>query len=90
MYRYINPQTGYALVYMPDHPRSCQGMVLEHIAVIEEKLGREVTRKETVHHLNGIRSDNRPENLVAVKRSDHATWHNGRCPACGYVLGNQT
>ncbi len=39
------------------------GMKAEHRMVMVEKLGRELREAESVHHINGIRNDNRPENL---------------------------
>ncbi|WP_205413676.1 HNH endonuclease [Micromonospora aurantiaca] len=51
---------------MPEHPRADKsGMVLEHVVVMEQKLGRPVRWDlgEQVHHINGVKDDNRPENL---------------------------
>lgn len=55
---------GYVLLYLPDHPNcSKYGQYAEHRLVMEQMIGRYLTKGENVHHKNGIRNDNRPENL---------------------------
>ena len=60
---YTNPD-GYIYTLAPSHPRANQdGYVLEHRLVVERRLGRYLHPRERVHHKNGIRNDNRDENL---------------------------
>lgn len=56
---------GYVLCNVgKDHPMATShGRCFEHRLVMSETLGRPLTDSETVHHINGIRGDNRPENL---------------------------
>lgn len=57
-------KSGYIRVLRPGHPMAGSGgYVLEHRLVMAEHLGRELLNSETVHHRNGIRDDNRLENL---------------------------
>lgn len=72
---------GYIKVFKPEHPNAHKkGYVMEHRLVMEEKLGRFLRREEEVHHRNGIKDDNRIENLEVVM------WNNHKgeltCPHC--------
>ena len=71
--RYLNG-AGYVMVWDPGHPRAGRnGYVREHIKVWMDAQG--LPEGFNVHHLNGIRDDNRLENLAAVPRADNRSWH---------------
>lgn len=57
-------KTGYVQIRRPEHPHAMVGgYMLEHRLVMESMIGRFLSTSETVHHKNGDRADNRPDNL---------------------------
>lgn len=57
------------------HLANKKGNVRQHILVAEEKLKRKLKKGEIVHHLNGIKNDNRAENLEVMTKKQHAIHH---------------
>ena len=67
---------GYILVHCPENHRAdSKGYVMEHILVWERETGILVPPNCCIHHLNGIKDDNRIENLCLMKFSSHTVFH---------------
>lgn len=61
--------------------------VKRHRYVMELHIGRQLTPDEDVHHINGIKTDNRIENLELMAHGEHSREHNKtRVYRSGYTL----
>lgn len=47
----------------------------EHRVVAEQKIGRPLGRGEVVHHIDGDKHNNHPDNLLVISQADHLRVH---------------
>jgi len=74
--RRTDGKRGYIRIYSPNHPKACNKWVYEHVLVMEKILGRYLTDGEMVHHINGNKGDNGPENLMLfASKREHVKHH---------------
>lgn len=69
----------YIWVKLREHPFcNAQGYVLEHRLVMELYLGRYLTNKEVIHHIDGNTMNNEIDNLEIMTQSKHVSNHNNQ------------
>lgn len=74
---------GYRIVYAKGEPGTfANGQMLEHRLVMQRTIGRPLESHETVHHINGDRTDNRLENLQ-LRTGRHGKGVVSTCADCG-------
>jgi hypothetical protein len=74
-------KAGYVMIKVAGHPKN-NGYLFEHILVMENYLGRKLYPGENIHHINGVKDDNRLENLelwirpqpTGIRAKDAVIW----------------
>ena len=68
-------EDGYVRIKIPEHPKSFKGWYYEHRLVLEKHYKRILENWETVHHINGDKTDNRVVNLFLCVEREHRKAH---------------
>lgn len=76
----IKTPQGYIKIFDAAHrDKNGRHAVYEHRLIIERQIGRYLHRWESVHHINKIKADNRPNNLMAFKNhGTHTKYERGK------------
>jgi hypothetical protein len=91
---------GYRVLYKPDYNSpnvmksdNWDGWIYEHRYVMEIHLGRTLDKNEDVHHIDGNKINNNPDNLKVLSQKEHARLHHPQqerkesiCNTCGVTF----
>lgn len=81
-YEHKDSKNGYIRIYHDGK------FVQKHRLVMEQQLGRPLLLSELVHHINGDRTDNRPQNLQLLTSKTHMVKTN-KCHGCLVMKENK-
>lgn len=66
----------YRMIYKPEHPlATMRGYVREHRLIMEDSLGRYLTKDEIVHHIDEDTLNNKLNNLRLLSGTEHRRLH---------------
>ena len=65
VYRTVTPEHAFACM------ANCRSEVAEHRLISARRLGRPLRRDEHIHHVDGIKTNNYPENMVVMDAREH-------------------
>jgi hypothetical protein len=86
----ITDSLGYIRELKKDHPKAdCSGRVKKHRLVYEEYYNVCLLPWTDIDHINGIKNDNRIENLRPLSRSEHMRLHHMGCKFGIYNKGKK-
>lgn len=71
----VTDRDGYIRTWAPDHEWPRKGYMMEHVRIVEIRIGRKILPSECVHHIDHNRKNNAPENLQLMTRSEHSKLH---------------
>jgi hypothetical protein len=90
--RYIN-KAGYVMVLIRHgsigRRSGWENYRPEHIVVIEENLQRKLRKDECIHHIDGDKANNKPENLALISTNEHHRRTHHSLQKIGYDLYKQ-
>ena len=67
---------GYVMIYKPSYEGVySNGFIAEHVYLMEQLIGRKLSKDEVVHHKDRNKRNNALENLVLMTRSEHMKLH---------------
>ena len=65
---------GYVYLRLASHPKcNSSHLIAEHRVVWEKETGRQIPDGWVVHHINGVKTDNRFANLYAMPGKNHSS-----------------